>query len=59
MIGDDGSASAEDRLLRAQIPAAMAIRLHEHKILTGRTIQDTVNEAIEDYLERLSTEGSA
>lgn len=59
MIGDDGSTTDDDRLLRAQIPAAMAIRLHEHKILTGRTIQDTVNEAIEEYLEDLSTEGAA
>lgn len=59
MIDSDRSSEAEDRLLRAQIPASMAIRLHQHKILTGRTIQDTVNDAIQDYLERIGTEGSA
>lgn len=59
MIDSDTSSEDDDRLLRAQIPAAMAIRLHEHKILTGRTIQDTVNEAIHEYLEDLSAEGSA
>lgn len=47
---DDG-----DRLLRASIPASMAIRLREHKIVTGRTIQSTVNEAIQHYLDDVTS----
>lgn len=58
MIDDDPD-DDEEKLLRAQVPAAMAIRLREHKILTGRTIQTTVNDAIARYLDRVtSSEGS-
>lgn len=43
----------EEAMLRASVPVRTMVRLHELKILTGRTVQDMVNDAVHSYLELL------
>lgn len=52
MIADDERDGDEERLLHARIPTRMAIRLHEHRIVTGHPLGRIVNDAIDDYLDR-------
>lgn len=38
------------KTLKVQIPVAYHVRLHSLKVLTGRSISDTVTEAVGRYL---------
>jgi predicted DNA-binding protein len=41
----------ESKTMKVQIPTRLHLKLHSLKILSGRTISDTVEEAVETYFE--------
>lgn len=42
---------SEPKILKVSLPTSLHLQLHSHKILGGRTISETVEEALKRYLE--------
>jgi hypothetical protein len=50
-IQNDEADMEESKTMKVQIPTRLHIKLHSLKILSGQTISDTVEEAVESYFE--------
>lgn len=50
-IRDEGKDLSEPKTLKVSLPARLHLKLHSLKILTGTTISDTVEDAVERYFE--------
>lgn len=50
-IRDEGNDLSEPKTLKVSLPARLHLKLHSLKILTGTTISDTVEEAVERYFD--------
>ncbi len=56
----EGAAELEEQLARqkeikVQIPMELYLKLHQNKIINGELLKDTVQEALDLYLEEFST----
>ncbi len=40
------------RVVKFHIPLGLHLRLHQHRLLTHQSISDTVEEALDKYLEK-------
>lgn len=45
---------SEPKTLKVSLPARLHLKLHSLKILSGTTISDTVEQALEEYFEEAS-----
>lgn len=41
------------RDFKFHVPLSLHLRLHEHRLLTGRSISDTVSTALDQYFEEV------
>jgi hypothetical protein len=53
--GDLEDELARQKEIKVKIPIDLYLKLHQHKILNGEQIKDTVEEALDGYLEELES----
>jgi len=50
-IRDEETDLSEPKTMKVSLPARLHLKLHSVKILTGETISDMVEEAVESYFD--------
>lgn len=50
---------SEPKTLKVSLPARLHLKLHSLKILSGTTISDTVEEALDEYFEERNADEAA